>query len=57
MDMRYVRGLLYLLFFIGCVALVVAGQRTIGPGGLGIMLLGLLGILVLLFHYNSKYQK
>ena len=55
--MRYVRGLLYLLLFIGCVVLVVAGQRTIGPGGLGIMFLGLLGILVLLYHYNSKYQK
>ncbi|MCI9315226.1 MAG: hypothetical protein HFI57_09665 [Lachnospiraceae bacterium] len=55
--MKYVIRLLYLLIFIGCIALVITGQHTIGPGGLGVMLLGLLGILVLLYHYNSKYQK
>lgn len=55
--MRYVMGLLYLLIFIGCIVLVVTGQRTIGPGGLGVMLVGLAGILLLLYHYNNKYQK
>lgn len=54
--MKHVVRLLYLLVFIGCIALVVVGQRHIGPGGLAVMIVGLLGILVLLYLYNKKYQ-
>ncbi len=54
--MKYVVRLLYLLVFIGCITLVVVGQRNIGPAGLAVMIVGLLGILVLLYLYNKKYQ-
>ena len=57
MYMKYVFKLLYLLIFIGSMTLVVTGQRTIGPSGLAVLLVGLLGILVLLYLYNRKYQK
>ena len=54
--MKYVIRLLYLLVFIASMALIVTGQRKIGPGGLATMLVGLLGILLLLYLYNKKYQ-
>ncbi len=54
--MKYIIWLLYLLVFIASMALIVTGQRNIGPSGLGTMLVGLAGILVLLYLYNKKYQ-
>ena len=48
--------LLYLLVFIGSMALIVTGQRNIGPAGLLIMIIGLAGILILLYLYNKKFQ-
>ncbi len=54
--MKYVIRLLYLLVFIASMALIVTGQRKIGPGGLATMLVGLLGILLHLYLYNKKYQ-
>ncbi len=54
--MKYVIRLLYLLVFIASMTLIVTGQRKIGPGGLATMLVGLLGILLLLYLYNKKYQ-
>ena len=39
-----------------CLALVIVGQRNIAMLGLGLQLLGLGGILLLLYLYNKKYQ-
>ena len=39
-----------------CLALVIGGQRNISMSGLGLQLLGLGGILLLLYLYNKKYQ-
>lgn len=39
-----------------CLALVIIGQRNVSASGLGLQLLGLAGILVLLYLYNRKYQ-
>ena len=54
--MKYVIRLLYLLIFIVSIVFIVTGQRNIGPAGLLTMLVGLAGILVLLYLYNRKYQ-
>ncbi|MDE6916903.1 MAG: hypothetical protein K2P39_08925 [Lachnospiraceae bacterium] len=54
--MKYVIRLLYLVVFIVSMVLIVTGQRNIGPAGLMTMLVGLIGILVLLYIYNKKYQ-
>lgn len=47
---------LAVVFFIVCVALVVIGQRDVGPHGLLIMLLGLAGLILLLYLYNRKFK-
>ena len=49
-------GILAAVVFIACVALVVVGQRNIGPTGLLMMLAGLAGLLVLLGLYTRPYQ-
>ena len=54
--MKWVLGCLYVAVFVAGMALIVAGQRRIGPGGLLMMLAGLAGILLLLGRYNRKYQ-
>jgi len=43
------------LFFIVSVGLVIYGQRTTGKGYLFIQLIGLSGLLFLLWNYNRKY--
>jgi len=54
--MKHVIRLLYLIVFIVSMTLIITGQRNIGPAGLLTMLVGLVGILVLLYLYNKKYQ-
>lgn len=56
MDMKHIIRVLYLLVFIASMALIITGQRNIGPAGLLTMLAELAGILVLLYLYNKKYQ-
>ena len=54
--MKWILRLIYLLIFAGSMALIVTGQRNIGPAGLLLMMIGLAGILILLYLYNKKYQ-
>ena len=42
--------------FVVCVALVVAGQRNIGPSGLFTQMAGLAGLIILLWLYNRQYK-
>lgn len=44
------------MVFIVCIVLVVLGQKRLEASGLIMMLVGLLGILGLLYLYNRKYQ-
>ena len=50
------KTVLAVIFFIVCVALVVVGQRNIGSQGLLVMLLGLVGLILLLYLYNRKFK-
>jgi len=43
------------LLFIFCLALIIIGQKTVGKMELGLMLIGLAGLLGLLYDYNRKY--
>lgn len=54
--MKWIVRLIYLLIFIGSMVLIMTGQRNIGPAGLLTMIVGLVGILVLLYLYNKKFQ-
>ncbi|WP_373215428.1 hypothetical protein [Ruminococcus sp. 5_1_39BFAA] len=44
------------VIFIVCIALVVIGQRDIGLRGTLVMILGLAGLIGLLYSYNRKYK-
>ncbi|MBV7505565.1 hypothetical protein KW850_09890 [Bacillus sp. sid0103] len=44
-----------IVVFIICLALIINDQKTAGKLELGIMLIGLAGLLGLLYDYNRKY--
>ncbi|WP_190279479.1 DUF6903 family protein [Ornithinibacillus gellani] len=46
---------LKVLFFFFCLFLVIYGQRTVGKMYLLAQLIGLSGLLVLLWNYNRKF--
>ena len=48
--------ILKFLIFIVCVGLIIWGQRTVGYLYLGAQLVGLAGLLALLYSYNKTYR-
>ena len=54
---KRLRIALGVLLLAVCLACVVVGQRTVGWLYLGLMLLGLFGILALLYIYNRSVEK
>ena len=50
---KIIVGIVIFIVFVVCVALVVAGQRNIGPSGLFTQLAGLIALLWL---YNRQYK-
>ncbi|MEK5389914.1 MAG: DUF6903 family protein [Heyndrickxia sp.] len=46
--------LLKVIAFILCLALIFFGNKTVGKLNLGFMLIGLAGLLALLYDYNRK---
>ncbi len=53
---KLLMGILAAVVFIACIALVVVGQKSVGPTGLLTMLVGLAGLLILLWIYNRQYK-
>jgi len=53
---KIVTAIVVLIVFVVCVALVVIGQRYIGASGLMIQLVGVAGLVVLLWLYNRQYR-
>ena len=53
---KIVTAIVVLIVFVVCVALVVIGQRNIGASGLMIQLVGVAGLVVLLWLYNKQYR-
>ncbi|MEH7334388.1 hypothetical protein V7161_17220 [Neobacillus drentensis] len=47
--------ILKLVVLIICLSLIIIGQKTVVKLELGLMLLGLAGLLWLLYDYNRKY--
>ena len=50
-----VSAILKVVFFAFCMFLIIYGQRTIGKAFLLMQLIGLGGLLFLLWNYNRKY--
>ncbi len=55
--MRRWEGILSALWFIFCMWLIINGQREISWFSLLNMLLGVGGLLVLLFLYNMRFNR
>ena len=49
-------GVLAAIVFVVCLALVIIGQRNLGPQGLVTQLVGLAGLLILLWLYNRQFK-
>lgn len=45
-----------IVIFIISIVLTVVGQQNIGPAGLLTMLVGLAGLIFLLWFYNRQYK-
>lgn len=52
---RTIRTVFSVLIVIASLALVVLGQQTVGYANLAMMLLGLAGILFMLYRYNCSF--
>lgn len=51
-----VKNIIMIIVFIVCLALIIIGQRTVSVAGLVKELVGLTGLLTLLFIYNHRYK-
>ncbi|MBT2215973.1 hypothetical protein KK120_09075 [Virgibacillus dakarensis] len=47
--------ILKIVFFLFCMFLIINGQRTVGRMELFTQLIGLAGLLFLLWNYNRKF--
>lgn len=53
---KIIVGIIVAIVFVVCLALVIVGQRNIGPQGLATQVCGLAGLIVLLWLYNRQYK-
>lgn len=51
-----INRILKVIFFLFCLFLIIYGQRTVGRVDLLIQLIGLAGLLFLLWNYNRKFK-
>lgn len=56
MNKNVVRNIIMVIVFVICLALVIIGQKNISATGLMMELVGLIGLLTLLFIYNHRYK-
>ena len=50
------KNIVMAVLFVFFLVLIFVGQKTISLANLGIMLIGLAGLLALLYVYNRKYK-
>jgi hypothetical protein len=56
MDMKdNVFRIIKIVFFLFCMFLIIYGQQTVGKLYLLLQLIGLAGLLFLLWNYNRKF--
>ena len=54
---KWINIIINAVIFIISIALICTLQRKVGPTGLCLMVVGLAGILFLLYRYNKQYTK
>ncbi len=55
-NVKWVKNLVSFIAFCGSMFLVFYGQKNIGYTGLTLQVVGLLGLLTLLYLYNRKFK-
>ena len=50
------KNIIMAIITIACLFLIVTGQRNISLQGLAMELVGLAGLLILLYFYNRRYK-
>lgn len=55
MDNR-VQNIILALIFVVSIVLVFVGQKYIGYAGLGAELIGLVGVIAVLYTYNKRFK-
>lgn len=53
---KKIKVLVRILLFLVCLVLVIKGHAMLDKAGVGVMLLGLIGLLGLLWEYNRPYR-
>lgn len=53
---KIISVIICLVIFAISVLLVVVGQRNIGVKGLGMQLVGIAGLVLLLWNYNRQFK-
>ena len=53
---KVITGIIVFVIFVVCVSLIVIGQKIVGLPWLCMMLVGLAGLVFLLWLYNRKYK-
>lgn len=54
---KWLKTILNIVIFVISIGLICTQQKNVGPAGLGLMVVGLAGILFLLYNYNKQYTK
>lgn len=57
MQKEIMVGVLRLLLALICVGVIIVAQRTVSLESLGVMLLALVGLIAIVWHYNRKYMR
>lgn len=53
---KVISAIVVFIIFVVCVSLIVIGQKNVGAPWLCMMLVGLAGLVFLLWLYNRKYK-
>ncbi len=54
---KWLKAILNIVILVISIVLICTQQKNVGPAGLGLMVVGLAGILLLLYNYNKQYTK
>lgn len=53
---RKIQNIIMIVLFVISVIVIFIGQRNVGYAGLGLEILGLFGLISILFTYNRRYK-
>ena len=56
MENNAVKNIIMAILFFVFLGLIIVGQKTVSLTNLGIEIVGLAGLLTLLYIYNRKYK-